>query len=133
MSAEATVGVIGGVVGLVLILGRLLWALHKLLNVGQDLRDDVSALHATVNNGLTTKVENAAAQSARAQLLAADAARAAAVAEQHASEGRQETIRSVNALRSELDVYTNVVLSDRQRIRAALRELGQDLDDDEEN
>lgn len=132
MSAEATVGLVGGVVGLLLILGRLLWALHRLLNVGESLRTDVSKLHATVNNGLTTKVTNAADQATRAQILAADAARAAAVAEQHATEGRTETIRTVNALRGELDVFTNVVLSDRHRIRAALRELGQDLDELEE-
>lgn len=132
MSAEATIGLVSGIVGLLLILGRLLWSLHKLLNVGESLRADVSKLHATVNNGLTTKVENAATQSSRAQVLAADAARAAAVAEQHASEGRQETIRSVNALRSELDVYTNVVMSDRHRIHAALRELGVELPDGEE-
>jgi hypothetical protein len=130
VTVEAAVGVAVGATVLLAFFGRGLWSLHKLLNIGQRLIDRIDRVEKTLNNGIRSKIDLAAERSARAEVLAADAARQASVASQHAVEGQAETIRAVNALRGEVDVYTNVVLTDRQRIRDALREMGVDVDED---
>lgn len=131
MTVEAIVGVAVGGTVLLGALGRVLRSIHKGVNLIEHLRDDVSDLHRTLNNGLRSEVRSASEQAKKAQQLAGEAAKAASVADQHATEGRQEIARSVNALRAEVDVYTNVVLTDRARIKAALRELGYEISDDE--
>lgn len=124
---------IAAAVGATVLLGviwRLLRAVHNGVNLIGHLRHDVADLHKTLNNGLRTDVQSATDQAKKAQQLAGDAARAASVAEEHASEGRAEQLRAINALRGEVDIYTNVVLSDRHRVRVALREAGIVLPDD---
>lgn len=132
MSADAIVGLCVGGTVLLGVAWRLLRAGHRIANVGERLIERVGALEDTVNNGMRSDIHATREEAKRAQLLAADAARAATVADQHAVEGREEIGRAVNALRSEVDIYTNVVLSDRHRIREALRELGHDIGDDDE-
>ena len=131
MSVGAWIAAAVGVLALLGAVGRLLWAIHKGVNLIVDTREDVAALHKVLNNGIRADVQSARDEAKKAQVLAADAARAASVADQHAEEGRVEIQRAVNHLRAEVDVYTNVVLSDRQRIRAAWRDAGYVLDDDE--
>lgn len=131
MSAEAIVGVAVGGTVLLAFIGRVLWSVHRLLNLGERLVERVGQVEKTLNNGISATVREAAERSRRAEALAADAAKAASVAGQHAVEGQQEISRAVNALRGEVDIYTNVVLSDRQRIRDALRDLGKDIGDDQ--
>lgn len=138
MKAEAIVGLAVGVTILAGFLWRLLRAIHNGVNVVEDsrrdiagLKDDVGSLHASLNNGIRVDIRSASEQAKKAQQLAGEAAKAASVADQHATEGREEIRRSVNALRAEVDIYTNVVLTDRARIKAALRELGYDIADDE--
>lgn len=140
MSVGAIVAVAVGVLTLLAALGRGLWAIHKGVNLVQDtreevatVRDEVAKMHAALNNGIRADMRTTAAAASEARVLAADAARAASVASQRVMEGQQEVSRAVNALRSEVDIYTNVVLSDRHRIRAALRDLGHDIADDDES
>lgn len=138
MSLGASIGVAVGATVLLAFVGRILWSIHKGLNVFEDVRtdvkqlsDDVADVHKSLNNGIRSEVRAAHEQAAKATALAGDAARAASIADQHAADGREEITRSVNALRAELDVMTNVVLSDRRGIRRALRDLGVEVDDDE--
>ena len=131
MSVEGIVSISVGATVLLGVAWRLLRAIHNGVNMIDHLREDVAELHKTLNNGLRSDVRNATEQAKKAQQLAGAAAQAASVADQHATEGREEIRRSVNALRAEVDIYTNVVLTDRARIKAALRELGHDIPDDD--
>lgn len=118
---------VAAAVGLTILLGvvwRLLRSVHNGVNLIHDLREDVANMHQTLNNGLRSEVKDAAEQAKKAQVLAAEAAQKASIANQHAVEGRHELTRTVNALRGELDIYTNVVMTDRHHIRAALLEAG---------
>lgn len=133
MDAAGWVGAAVGATVLLGVAGRLLWAIHKGINLMDDTRGgveearkDIADLHAALNNGVRAEIRGAREEAKKAQQLAGDAARAASIADQHASEGRIELGRSMNALRSELDVYTNVVITDRSRIWAVLTELGFD-------
>jgi hypothetical protein len=131
VSVGAVVGICVGCLAILAAVARLLWATHRGLNLFEKLLERVDAVERTLNNGIRSKIDLAAERSARAEVLAADAARQASVASQHAVEGQAETLRAVNALRGEVDIYTNVVLTDRQRIRDALREMGVEVDEDE--
>ena len=121
---------IGAAVGVTVLLGggwRLVKAYHRWASAQEkqaeatsDLADKVKSLETSLNNGIRSDVS-------RAVQLAADAARSASVVEQ----GRTEVVRIVQALRSEVDVMTNVVLTDRQRLRKQLRDAGIELPDDE--
>lgn len=129
MSAEAAVGFTVGVTVLLAFVARILWSIHKGLDRFEDLEQKVDEVKAILNNGIRSEIRTASERSARATDLAADAARAASVASQRAQEGREEISRAVNAVRAELDVYTNAVLTDRRGIRAALKRLGEDIGD----
>jgi hypothetical protein len=128
VSVGAIVAIAVGVLAILAAVGRLLWATHKGLNLFQKLIDRVDKVEKALNNGIRSDIKVAADRSGRAEVLAADAARTASVTQQ----SQEEISRAVNALRGEVDIYTNVVLSDRQRIRQALREAGYDLDSLEE-
>ena len=122
---------IAAAVGVTVLLGaiwRLIKAGHRFANSQEHMAERIGSLERSLNNGIRSDIRQAKERSERAAGLAADAARTASLMQQ-----RQEDIsRSVNALRSEVDIYTNVVLTDRQRIRHSLREAGIDLPDDEE-
>lgn len=126
VSVGAWVGVVVGAIAILAAVGRLLWATHRGLNLFEHLIARVDGLEKTLNNGIRSDIKTAAERSGRAEKLAADAARTASVTQQ----SQEEMARAMNALRGEVDIYTNVVLSDRQRIRAALREAGYELDDE---
>jgi hypothetical protein len=126
VSAGAWIAAAVGVLAILAAVGRLLWATHKGLNLFATLIARVDGVEKALNNGISSKINLAAERSGRAEILAADAARTASVTQQN----QEEITRAVNALRGEVDIYTNVVLSDRQRIRHALREAGYDLDDE---
>ena len=132
MNAGAWIAGAVGVTVLLAFAGRILWAIHKGLDRWGNVENKVDELKAILNNGIRSEIRLAATRSEKAADLAADAARAASVAMQRAQEGREEIGRAVNAVRAELDVYTNVVLSDRQRIREALKDLGKDIGDESE-
>lgn len=121
--------------------GRILYKILRELgpdDEGHTVKDRLRNMERALNNGLRTdirtaldRVEKNAADVAAAKELAAEAVRVAAVADQKAAEGRATIERAVNGLRADVDVYTNVVLSDRRRIKEEIRKLGGDLPDDE--
>ena len=127
MTVEAIVAVAVGTLAILGAIWRLLRAGHRWANAQERMAADVTELKGILNNGIRSDLRETKERSGRAEILAADAARAASVMQQH----QEEIGRAVNALRGEVDIYTNVVLSDRQRIREALRDLGKDIGDDD--
>ena len=128
MSAEGIVAVCVGVIAIVGAFWRLLRAGHRWANAQERMAADVTELKAILNNGIRTDLREAKERTGRAEVLAADAARMVSTMQQQ----QEETTRAVNALRGEVDIYTNVVLSDRQRIKAELRKAGIQIPDDDE-
>lgn len=127
MSAGEIVGIAVGCFAILTALGHIIRLLYRLVRTWEGMREDVGELKAVLNNGLRSEVKSAAANSAKAVELAGEAA-----AKVDAFEQRQEdTQRAVNALRAEVDVYTNVVLQDRRHIRRTLAEAGIELRDDD--
>ena len=106
---------------------RVAKAGHHLAEAWEGFGRRIGALEQKLSNGITADVRDAKDKSTEACRLAGVAATTASRVEQQAT----ENYRATNALRSEVDVLTNVVLSDRQRIRARLREAGFELEDDE--
>lgn len=131
----ATGAVISALVGVTVLLGggwRLIKAYHRWASAQERQADatealtgKVNSLELTLNNGIRTDVREA-------RTLAAEAARKVSLTDQRAEEGRTEIARAVNALRAEVDVMTNVVLTDRRGVRAALRDAGIEIPDDDE-
>lgn len=143
-SAQAWLTLLVAITILLTFIGAVARILYKIMQGlgpdedGHSLRDRVRNVEGALNNGLRTdirtalnQVEKNAADVAAAKELAAEAVRVAAVADQQAAEGRSTIERAVNGLRADVDVYTNVVLSDRRRIKEEIRKLGGDLPDDE--
>lgn len=132
MDAGYAVGVAVGATALVAFLARGLQFLVRMERQfgpdedGKSLRDRMRAVEKALNNGLRSEVRQALTEAAEARKLAGEAARAASVAEQKASEGRHELQRAINAVRAELDVYTNAVVTDRAEIASLLAEAGFD-------
>lgn len=132
MDAGYAVGVAVGATALVAFLARGLQFLVRMERQfgpdddGKSLRDRVRSMEKALNNGLRSEVRQALTEAAEARKLAGEAARAASVAEQKASEGRHELQRAINAVRAELDVYTNAVVTDRAEIASLLAEAGFD-------
>lgn len=130
MDAGYVVGVAVGATALVAFLARGLQFLVRIERQfgpdedGKSLRDRMRAVEKALNNGLRSEVRQALTEAAQARKLAGDAARAASVAEQKASEGRHDLQRALNAVRAEIDVLTNVVLTDQAGIWSVLEEAG---------
>jgi len=130
MDAGYAVGVAVGATALVAFLARGLQFLVRIERQfgpdedGKSLRDRMRAVEKALNNGLRSEVRQALTEAAQARKLAGDAARAASVAEQKASEGRTDLQRALNAVRAEIDVLTNVVLTDQAGIWSVLEEAG---------
>jgi hypothetical protein len=130
MDAGYAVGVAVGATALVAFLARGLQFLVRIERQfgpdedGKSLRDRMRAVEKALNNGLRSEVRQALTEAAQARKLAGDAARAASVAEQKASEGRHDLQRAINAVRAEIDVLTNVVLTDQAGIWSVLEEAG---------
>ena len=130
MDAGYAVGVAVGATALVAFLARGLQFLVRMERQfgpdddGKSLRDRVRSMEKALNNGLRSEVRQALTEAAQARKLAGDAARAASVAEQKASEGRHDLQRAINAVRAEIDVLTNVVLTDQAGIWSVLEEAG---------
>ena len=130
MDAGYAVGVAVGATALVAFLARGLQFLVRMERQfgpdedGKSLRDRMRAVEKALNNGLRSEVRQALTEAAQARKLAGDAARAASVAEQKASEGRHDLQRAINAVRAEIDVLTNVVLTDQAGIWSVLEEAG---------
>lgn len=91
---------------------------------GREIKQEIFELKSILTNGLRSEVRQALTEAAQARKLAGDAARAASVAEQKASEGRHDLQRAINAVRAEIDVLTNVVLTDQAGIWSVLEEAG---------
>ena len=127
MNAYEIVGIAVGSTVLATFIGRVLWAVHKGVNLIERLADKVHEIDATLKNGIGTDIRIAKDKAAQAVELAADAARQVSVVDQRT----EDLQRAINALSADVDVYTNVVLTDRKRIRARLRQEGIDLPDDD--
>lgn len=126
MTAQAIVALAVSVIGGLLIVGRLLWSLHKLVSLGEHIVTRVESLEKQLSNGISAKISSADEKAKEASQLAAIAAATVARVEQAA----RENGRAMNALRSEVDIYTDLVRGEQSRIRRALRDLGQPIDDD---
>lgn len=119
------------VVGATIVAGfvfRLLWSLHKLISLGEHIIERVTKLEATLNNGIRGDVRTAKERASEACRLAGVAATTVSRVEQATADNG----RATNALRADLDVFTNIVMTDRRRIKQALRDLGHDIDADDD-
>jgi hypothetical protein len=132
VDAGYAVGVAVGATALVAFLARGLQFLVRIERQfgpdedGKSLRDRMRAVEKALNNGLRSEVRQALTEAAQARRLAGDAAKAASLAEQRASEGRTELQRAINAMRAEMNALTNVALTDHADIWSALSEAGLD-------
>lgn len=125
MTAQAIVALAVSVIGGLLIVGRLLWSLHKLVSLGEHIVVRVEMLEKQLSNGISAKITSADERAKEASQLAAIAAASVARVEQLA----ENNGRAMNALRSEVDIYTDLVRHDQSRTRRALRDLGYPIDE----
>lgn len=132
MSAYTITAVAVGAVGLITVALRVLWALHKGVNLIQHLVEKVHELERTLSNGIRSDIKKAADESQQARVLAAQAAATASVAQQRAEEGRNNIERAVNSLRAEINAMTNVALSDHADIWRTLHDAGLDRRTDDQ-
>lgn len=126
MSPEGVVGLVGGTVGLLLIVARILWSLHKGINLIEHLVTRVTSLEKALSNGIRQDVRDAKQSSSEACRLAGKAAQTAAVAHQQVHEQGVELGRSINALRATVDAFANAAISDTAHIWEALSAAGLD-------
>lgn len=132
MSAYQITGICVGAVALLGVSGRVLWAIHKGVNLIEHLVDRVGSLEKTLSNGIRSDVRKAAEEAKEARVLAAQAAASASIAQQRAEEGRSNIERAVNSLRAEINAMTNVALNDHAEIWRTLREAGHDRRSDDQ-
>lgn len=127
-------GWVGLAVGILAILAGL-WrggkGVYQFASMLERLVDDVADLKSEFQNGIRTDIRQAKTSADEAVRLAGETARHVSLIDQREDEHHTEVTRAINALRGEVDIYTNVVLTDRQRIRARLRDAGLDLPDDD--
>lgn len=126
MTSTGVVGIALSGVLLLAALGRGLWLLHKGVDFIQTLSEKVHSLETTLSNGIRADVREALKESREARRLAGVAATAAATAQQRVAETTENTARAVNALRAEINTYTNVAVQDTAHIWESLSSLGID-------
>ena len=125
MNAGEWVAAAVGCTVLLTAVGHLIRLMYRAARTWETLAADVSDLKRQFNNGFRADIREAKENSAEAVRLAGTAAARVGVIE-----SRQEDIqRAMNALRAEVDVYTNVVIDDRHQLRRQIREAGIHLDD----
>src|SRR5437868_7393688 len=100
MTAEAIIGAAVGATVLVGFAGRGLWALHKLLGLGERIIIRVDALERKLSNGIEAKITSAEQKAQEACRLAGVAATTASRIEQQAT----DNYRATNALRGDVDI-----------------------------
>lgn len=122
MNAGEIVALLAGAAALLAFVGRILWSLHKGINLIEHLVDRVTSLEKALSNGIRGDVREAKTSSAEACRLAGKAAQTASVAQQQAV----DTNRAVNALRATVDAFANAAISDTAHIWETLAAAGLD-------
>jgi hypothetical protein len=126
MSPGGIISLVATAVGLLLIVTRILWSLHKGINLIEHLVTRVSGLENALSNGIRSDVRQAKESSVEACRLAGKAAQTAAVAHQQVQERGVNQERAINALRATVDAFANAALTDVAHIWDVLSDAGLD-------
>lgn len=126
MNVGDTIGVVAAAIGALAVIARILWLMHRGINVIEHLVTRVSSLETTLSNGMRSDVRDAKNSSAEACRLAGKAAQTAAVNQQQVQEMGEHHQRAMNALAATVDSYANAAIRDVAHIWDVLSESGLD-------
>lgn len=126
MTAGTIVALAAGIAALLLFVARILWSLHKGINLIEHLVTRVSGLEKALSNGISSDVRAAKHSAAEACRLAGKAAQTAAIAQQQVEERGVALDRAIHTLSATVDAFVNAAISDTAHIWETLAAAGLD-------